>query len=144
METREMGRVVVEARIENMKDLWEVESGQRAADEARSVTITDALIDTGVTGLSLPSKFIQQLGLSKTREFRLHTSGGPRSVSVYEAVRLTILDRDCTVDVVEAGDGLPSVIGQIPLGAMDFVVDSTRQRLIGNPAHGGQWVSEAY
>jgi clan AA aspartic protease len=144
METREMGRVVVEARIENMKDLWEVESGQRAANEARNVTITDALIDTGATGLSLPSRFIQQLGLSKTRERRLRTANGPRNASVYEAVRLTIQGRDCVVEVTEVDDDIPTLIGQIPLEWLDFVVDPRNQRLIGNPAHGGEWTLEAY
>jgi clan AA aspartic protease len=144
METHEMGRVLVEARIDNIKDLWEVETGQRAATDARSVTITDALIDTGATGLNLPSRLIQQLGLSKKRERRIRTANGPRTALVYEAVRLTIQGRDCVVEVTELDDDVPVLIGQIPLEWLDFVVDPRNQRLIGNPAHGGEWTWEAY
>ncbi len=144
MGTCEMGRVVVEVRIENLKDAWEVEKGERPANQARTVTIPDALVDTGATQLSLPTRFIKQLGLEKRRERPVRTSAGPRIASVYEPVRLTIQDRDCTVDVWEVGDDVPTLIGQIPLEATDFIVDPSSQRLIGNPAHGGEWIGEMY
>jgi hypothetical protein len=35
------------------------------------------------------------------------------------------------------------VIGQVPLELMDWVVDPKRQRLIGNPEHGGEYMVEA-
>jgi hypothetical protein len=38
----------------------------------------------------------------------------------------------------------PPVIGKIPLGSMDFVVDPVNQKLIGNPAHGGEHIIELY
>jgi hypothetical protein len=52
-------------------------------------------------------------------------------------VRLTIQDRFATIDVTEMPDDVPVLIGQIPLGALDFVVDLSSRRLIGNPAHNG-------
>ena len=52
-----MGRVTTEAAIENLKDLWAIESGILSADQARRVTIPDALVDTGATLLSLPTRF---------------------------------------------------------------------------------------
>jgi hypothetical protein len=63
---------------------------------------------------------------------------------VYDPVRLTIMDRDCTVDVMEVPDGFPALVGQIPLGFLDFVVDPRSPRLIGNPAHGGEHIIEMY
>jgi hypothetical protein len=36
------------------------------------------------------------------------------------------------------------LIGQIPLERLDFVVDPQGNRLIGNPAHGGEHIIEAY
>jgi len=36
------------------------------------------------------------------------------------------------------------LIGQAPLGLLDFVVDPKSQRLIGNPAHGGEHMMDAY
>jgi predicted aspartyl protease len=144
MESREMGRVTVEARIDNVKDAWEVEKGDRAPADARSVTVPDALIDTGATFLSLPAQLIRQLGLGKLRERLLRTAAGPRMAAMYDPVRLSIQDRDCLMEVVEIDDEAPVLIGQLPLEAMDFVVDPGRQRLIGNPAHGGEWQIEAY
>ncbi len=55
METATMGRVLTEATIENLKDLWAVEQGLRPPDQARRITVSDALVDTGVTLLSLPA-----------------------------------------------------------------------------------------
>ena len=144
METKKMGRVTVEARVDNLKDAWEVEQGLRPASEARSVTVEDALVDTGATTLSLPAAVIEQLGLAKRGERRIRTACGPTTVSMYDAARLTIMGRDCTVDIMEVPDDCPVLIGQIPLECLDFVVDPNSQCLIGNPAHGGEWMGEMY
>jgi hypothetical protein len=45
---------------------------------------------------------------------------------------------------MEVPDGVPVLIGQIPLEALDLVVDLRGRRLIGNPAHGGEHVLELY
>jgi predicted aspartyl protease len=144
METATMGRVTVEATVESLKDLWAVESGQMAPDEVRRLSIQDALVDTGATTLSLPRRMIEQLGLSKRSEKKVITSSGQATTGVYDAVRLTIQGRECTVDVLEVPDSVPPLIGQIPLEFLDFVVDLAGRRLIGNPAHGGEHVLELY
>ncbi len=141
---REMGRVVVTARIENLKDAWEVERGLRSPHEARVITIDDALVDTGATSLSLPTSAIVALGLQKQREQSVRTTAGVRSAAVYEPVRLYIQDRECLVEVVEVPDSVPALVGQIPLEWLDFVIDPRGQRLIGNPAHGGEQMLEMY
>ncbi len=41
MEPEPVGRVLTEARIENLKDLWDVRRGILNADQARSLTVTD-------------------------------------------------------------------------------------------------------
>ena len=87
---------------------------------------------------------IQQLGLTKRSEKRVITSAGESQTTVYEAVRLTIQGRDCTVDVMEVSDSVPPLIGQVPLELLDFVVDPGSQRLIGNPAHGGEHIVEMF
>ena len=96
-----MGRVVVEVVIENLRDLWDAESGRLAAADIRRVALADALVDTGATTLSLPTRFIEQLGLKKRSEKRVSTSGGDAIASLYDAVRLTVRDRQCTVDVLD-------------------------------------------
>jgi predicted aspartyl protease len=144
METTDMGRVLTEATFDNLKDLWSVEQGLIPPDQARNVTVTDALVDTGATLLSLPTTMIQQLGLKKTGSKRVNSSAGPTEAGMYEAVRLTIQGRSCTMDVLEVPDSVPVLIGQIPLEHLDFVIDPRGQTLIGNPAHGGEHVYEMY
>lgn len=137
-EKREMGRVTTEIRVESLKDLFAVEQGQLSDDQVRRVTIPDALVDTGATFFSLPSRIIKELGLSKAFTKRVLTSRGPAEANVYQAVKLTIQDRSCTQDVMEVPDTVPALIGQLPLEALDFVVDPVRQKVIGNPAHRGE------
>ncbi|MGO9469210.1 MAG: hypothetical protein ACLQVF_34210 [Isosphaeraceae bacterium] len=59
-------------------------------------------------------------------------------------MKLTIHDRDCEVRVAEVADNCPVLIGYIPLELLDFVVDSKRQQLIGNPDHGGEFMIDMY
>ena len=63
---------------------------------------------------------------------------------IYSSVRLTVQDRDCTLDVGEIGDEFPVLIGQVPLELLDWVVDPRGQRLIGNPEHGGEQMMDVF
>jgi predicted aspartyl protease len=144
METVLMGRVLTEATIENLQDLWDVYRGLLTPEAARRITVPDALVDTGATTLALPAHLIQRLGLAKRSTKRTTSSRGLGNTDVYEAVRLTIQGRDCTVDVMQVPDEVPVLIGQIPLEMLDLVVDLQRRQLIGNPAHGGEQVLELY
>ena len=144
MGTETMGRVLTEATIENLGDLYAVQQGNLATEEVRRVTVKEALVDTGTTTLSIPTSMARQLGLRTVATKHTTTAGGRREANLLEAVRLTIMGRDCTLDVLEVPDGVPVLIGQIPLEFMDFVVDPHGQRLIGNPAHGGEQMFEMY
>jgi hypothetical protein len=45
---------------------------------------------------------------------------------------------------MEVPDTAPVLIGQLALERLDFVVDPQGQSLIGNPAHGGEHIIEAF
>ena len=137
-----MGRVSVEAELASIEDLYRVMRGQLPEGEARRIRVMDALVDTGATALSLPRRLILELGLLPMNPRRVLTTTGVREVPTYGAVRLTVLGRDCVCDVTEFSDECPVLIGQVPLELMDFLVDPGRQRLIGNPIHGGQQLME--
>jgi predicted aspartyl protease len=143
METT-MGRVLTEITLENLQDLWDVDRGLLPVEKVRRLTVPDALVDTGATFLSLPKRFIEELGLRKMFVRTIVTSIGPGEASVFGPVRLTIQGRVCNVDVMELPDSVPVLVGQLPLESLDFVVDPRNQRLIGNPEHGGQHIIEAY
>lgn len=144
MGTATMGKVLVTARMENLQDLYQVKQGNLRPDQVRSVEVPDALVDTAATMLSLPHRLAQELGLEQRRTRRVRTSGGIVESAIYEAVRLTIQGRDCTVDVAEMSDDCPVLIGQIPLGGLDFVVDPAGRKLIGNPEHGGEHMVDMF
>jgi len=139
-----MGKGLVPARIENVYDLHEVSIGSRTPEAVRRVDVPDALADTSASTLSLPNRLVAQLGLKPLRTRQARTSAGPVTLQVYGTVRLTVQGRDCTCDVVAIPDDCPVLIGQIPLKLLVFVVDPSGQRLIGNPAHGGEHVIELY
>ena len=139
-----MGRAMTEVVIENLEDLWAAKRGLIPPDQARRIIVADALVDTGATLLSLPTRLIQLLGLTRAAAKRVTSSIGPGEAFMYEAVRLTIQGRSCTMDVMEVPDTVPALIGQLPLEHLDLVVDLRSRTLIGNPAHGGEHVYDLY
>jgi len=139
-----MGRVIVSAKMENIADCVEVMQGKRKPEDIRTLVIDDALVDTGATTLSMPKRFITQLGLLPFGSRPTRTAAGSRIVQVYGGVRLTVQNRKCNCDVVEVADDCPVLIGQVPLELLDFVVDPKSQILIGNPLHGGVQTLELY
>jgi predicted aspartyl protease len=144
MGTETLPRVKVAAKIENLGELYMVEKGLLQGDQVHRIEVSDALVDTGATTLSMPKSLIDQLGLTPLRSRTARTSAGLATFKVYGAVRLTVQGRECTIDVAEVPEDCPVLIGQVPLELLDFVVDPASQRLIGNPAHGGEQMLEMY
>jgi predicted aspartyl protease len=144
MKAADMGRVLTSAIIENLEDRWAVKRGLIGEDAIRRVEVNDALVDSGATLLSIPTRLIKQLGLEKSGAKRVTSSTGGGEANMYSAVRLTIQGRTCTMDVMEVPDEVPVLIGQLPLEHLDFVVDMRKHALVGNPAHGGEHVYELF
>lgn len=140
-----MGRVLTPIKAENLEDLFAVKRGLLQPAEARSVVVDEALVDTGATILSLPTRLIKELGLDFKYYRFTETPVGLRKVRVFGPVRLSVLGRECMVDVAELKNHrAPALVGQIPLELMDFVADPRQGKLIPNPAHGGKWMMELY
>jgi len=93
----------------------------------RTIEVEDALVDTGAISLSMPNRLIKQLGLRPVNTKRVRTTNGVVRSNLYSSVRLWVQGEWCTTDVYELPDDVPVLIGQIPLEAMDWVVDSPRQ-----------------
>jgi predicted aspartyl protease len=136
--------VVVKAKIESLEDLYKVWQGTLTADKVRSAETEDALVDTGATMLSLPTRMVNQLGLRRFKTRPVRTSAGYVEAPVCDAVRLTVQGRECTVDVAEVADVCPVLIGQVPLELLDYIVDPINRRLLGNPEHGGQHMFDLF
>jgi predicted aspartyl protease len=145
METVAMGRVTVPVTIGNVSELYLAEKGLLPADQVHRLQVPDALVDTGSTYLSMPLRLIRQLGFDKPYAVRAaQTTVGPIERGVYGPVRLTIENRIFHGDVTEVDDSCPVLIGQLALEGLDFIVDARNQKLIGNPAHGGEQMIELY
>jgi predicted aspartyl protease len=139
-----MGKVLVTAKVENLKDLYLASKRTGKKSRVRSIEVSDALVDTGATFLSLPTRLVDKLGIRRFRTQHYRTIAGYRDAPVCEAVRLTIQGRDCVVEVLEIPDECPVLVGQIPLEALDFVIDTQSQKLIGNPQHRGEWIIDCF
>src|SRR4051812_17952342 len=115
MEHNVMGRVVVEAVIENLQDLWDVKRGLLAADQVRRIVVPNALVDSGTSFLSIPKRLIDELGLTFSYRKRSRAATGTTEVNVHQAAQLTIQGRTCPAEVVELPDDVAVLIGQLPL-----------------------------
>jgi predicted aspartyl protease len=137
-----MGKVIVKIKLTNLFDLG-VQHRKLSTAKPREVEV-EALVDTGANRLYLKPSVIRALGLEKVDSVISQTGNGPARRAVYESVRLEVQGRYGDFNVVEVGENVPNLLGQIPLEYLDFVVDSKNRKLIPNPEHGGVQMSEEY
>lgn len=137
MEITVRGKIQVPVRIENLGDLLNVARGFHKAEFVRAAEVPDALVAPGTSCFALPARFIRELKLSRRGTRKAMTAEGAAFFGVYEPIRLTVLDRDCCVDVIKVPDGCPVLLGRLPLQLLDLVPDEAGGRLVGNPEHEG-------
>ena len=124
--------------LENLRDLYAVELGVLNAEAVRRLTVEDALVDTGATGLCLPKSLIEQLGLTPIRNIHVQTANGPAERTFYSEVRYTVLERSYSIQVTDLPEEAPVLVGHMILEALDLCVD-IQKGLVYNPAHDGEW-----
>ncbi len=127
-------------RIElaNQDDLVLVRTGVRNPEDVRRLTVEDAHVDTGATGLCLPAPLIEQLGLTPLRKGQAETANGMVERVIYSEVEYTVLERSDSIWVTDLPEGMPVLVGDMILEALDLCVDM-KKGLIPNPTHGGEW-----
>ncbi|MBM4050005.1 MAG: aspartyl protease [Planctomycetes bacterium] len=138
-----MGRITLKIKVENLEDILRAERGQLAPEQVRSVQV-DALVDTGATLLCLPANAIAGLGLSLLSTRKITTANGPVEIRLFRGARLTIFNRTCTVDVMELQNGVPALIGYVPLEVLDLTLDLKRHAVVPNPEHGDEIVLDLF
>lgn len=143
MPGRDVGRVLVQMKLENADDLSRVACGDIAAAAVRTAEFT-ALVDTGAKYVGLPASDIARLGLRYLKTKNAKTAAGPVMQRIFSAVRFTVQERDGLSEVAELPDGSPALLGQLPIEQIDFWVDMTNHKLVGNPEHGGEWMIDMY
>jgi len=133
-----MGRICTEITITNFVDVITDQ------EVVRNVQVPDALVDTGAAMLSLHGDQIRQLGLAFLRHAKVRTANGPARRKVFGVARVEIQGREGEFDVLEVPDDVPVLVGYIVLEQLDLVPDTSSQRLIPNPAHGGEYAIDMY
>ena len=142
-EDYEMGKVTTRIKVQNWADIERLASGE--TDQVPRSFEGEALVDTGAVHLYLRKSVIAQLGLRPIRSWTSYTmSNRSETRRVFSHVDLEIMGRSWSFEVIELPDGLPNIVGQIQLEAMDWVIDMRTHRLMGNPDHGGNWIGEEY
>ena len=134
-------RHTTEIKLVNLRDLLLTEAGVRNPEDVRRLTIEDALVDTGATGLCLPTSLIQHLGLTSVGKRTARTANGIVDRTVYSEVEYTVLERSSTIRVTDLPEGSPVLVGHIIMETLDLCIDMKRG-LIYNPAHGDDWIEE--
>ena len=138
-----MGRVVVEVLVEKWVDSVGTDGGETGSRAVPRATVT-ALVDTGATCLSLPGSVIADLGLRKVGTRRVRTVNGIVARDIFATAQITVQGRDCRGEVMALPEASTPLLGQLALEGMDWWVDLTNGRLVGNPEHGGEWMADAY
>lgn len=136
-------QTVEKVTVQNLIDVINAAAGTIDESEIRTVEV-EAVVDTGETGLCLPSSVIEQLGLMYSRTRTVTTANGTVERRMFKGADVTILGRNEEFPVMENDETTPPLIGYVVLEVLDFVVDPKSQRLIPNPEHGGKWVSDLY
>ena len=130
MESATMGRVLTEATIESLFDLWDNKRGLIPADRIRRVTVPDALVDTGASFSWISRTRLERLGIvpSRTIPFR--------------AIDGRLLERDIAIAyvasngytapdvVVMAEEGEVEVMGAHSIEGLGLAADPVQKRLV--------------
>ena len=136
MRGNKMGTVYTELTLRNESDVGMAKKGYLKSSEIRSVTVT-AIVDTGAYSLLIDDITMQKLGLGKTGEQKIRIANGERLICpVTDAVEINWKDRQTVMRTV-AVPGLPqTLLGVIPMEALDLIVHHKKQELVG--AHGDE------
>ncbi|MEG4278568.1 aspartyl protease [Microcoleus sp. MON1_C1] len=127
---KQMGQVITTITVTNFIDLVMAERGFIAAEEVRSVTLDNVVVDTGATLLSLPDPIISQLGLRQVGERDVETSAGIKKCLIFAGAQIIVEGREGRFDCLELPEGVSAVLlGVIPMEELGLEPDLKNRRL---------------
>ena len=124
--------------LTNLADIILAKAGVIDPGKVRRLTVENALVDTGATGLCLPTPIIEKLGLTPVGTSTAETANGIVERTIYSEVEYTILERTYSIRVTDLPEYAPVLLGHMILEALDLCLD-IKKGLIHNPAHNGAW-----
>jgi clan AA aspartic protease len=126
---KEMGKVFATLTIINRADQIRAEDGTISAEDVRSITLKNVLVDTGATTLCLPSDAIGKLGLKILKEVDVATAMGIGKARIFRDATISMFEREGTFECLELPGGGDPLLGVIPLEALGLEVDLKNQTL---------------
>lgn len=140
----DLGQVTATITVTNLVDEILAERGFISADEIRSVTLENVIVDTGATRLCLPTDVIKQLGLPLDKEIDVKTATGTSQARLFKRLSLSVSDRKGEFNCVELPGGEAPLLGLIPLEELGLQPDVIQQKLIVLPEQGRDTYHLAY
>ena len=131
-----MGKVTTTMTVTNRIDQILAERGFIKADQIRSVTLENVLVDTGATRLCLPENIISELGLVLQGEVDVKIAVGVHKVRIFRELSLSVEGREGTFNCIELPTGADPLLGLIPLEDLGLEPDLQNQRLRVLPMEG--------
>ncbi len=127
---KQMGQVITTITVTNFIDLVMAERGFIAAEEVRSVTLDNVVVDTRATLLSLPAPIISQLSLKQVGERDVETSAGIKKGRIFAGAQIIVEGREGRFDCLELPEGVSAVLlGVIPMEELGLEPDLKNRRL---------------
>jgi predicted aspartyl protease len=128
-----MGKVMVEAKIKNYEDEILARRGFLKPEEVREVE-KEVLVYTGATMLTVPEEVVEELGLTRGRFITAsYADGTKKKRQIARGINTEVMGREAEVECVVEARGTRILLGQIPLEAMDFIVDPKSGKLMPRP-----------
>lgn len=135
-----MGRVMVEVKVTNHRDMLFAEAGTLPSEKVRRLQIT-GVVDSGANWLVLPETVATQLGLPAGGVCTVRYADG-RSAErpLVEEVNVEVLGRHGVFRAIVEPDRTTALLGAIVLEDMDLLVDCVKQALV--PRDPNQMIAE--
>ncbi len=131
-----MGKVTTTITITNQIDQTLAERGFIPAEQIRSITLHDVLVDTGATRLCLPKNIIFDLGLPLQGEVDVKIATGVQKARIFKMLNLLVEGREGTFNCIELPEGSDALLGLIPLEDLGLEPDLQNQKLRILPVEG--------
>ncbi|MBD2677116.1 MULTISPECIES: aspartyl protease family protein [Nostoc] len=131
-----IGKVTTTITITNQIDQTLAERGFIPAEQIRSITLHDVLVDTGATRLCLPKNIILDLGLPLQGEVDVKVATGVHKARIFKMLNLSVEGREGTFNCIELPEGSDPLLGLIPLEDLGLKPDLVNQKLRVLPVEG--------
>jgi predicted aspartyl protease len=126
---KQMEQVIATITVTNWVDHVLAQRGFITADEVRSCTLDNVLVDTGATLLCLPSEVITQLGLVEGEVANVEAAAGVKQGRIFRGVELSLFDRKGTFDCLELTDVPYALLGVTPMEVLGLEPDLKNRQL---------------